>query len=88
MLTLDEIKTQAQEEYARQAAKPSGSFKTHRSAGGVMLVLGIAVTVINILSWIMAGRLFIFLVAANIVLVAAGVYMLATGKNPFARLKR
>lgn len=88
MNTFDEIKAQAQQEYARQSAQPEGGAKTHRSAGVVMLVLSAAVTVINVLSWLMAGRFFVLLLAANIVLILAGVFMAVTGKNPFARLKR
>ena len=87
-MDLNELKTKIREEHNRQRATPTGSPKTNRSAGGVMLILGITTTVINILSWMLAGRLFKLLLAANLVLVGAGMFMLITGKNPFAKLKR
>ena len=85
---LSDLQTKLQEEYARQKANPTGTPKLHRSAGGAMLVLGITVTIINVLSLLIVGRIFIMLLAANLVFLGAGVYMLVTGKNPFAKMKR
>lgn len=62
--------------------------RSMRSAGGVMLFLGLALTVANYLSYNSTGRMLIIAVAANIVFVVGGLYMLISGKNPFKRFKK
>ncbi len=62
--------------------------KHYRYVGGFMMLLGVAATVINYCGYQAAGRVFVLLIAANIVFLGSGVWMLLTGKNPFARLLR
>ena len=86
MQTFEELKRQAQEEYQKQKTRVS-STKTHRSAGVVMLLIGLAFAVGEFLGFQVTGRVFALLLAFPVVLIPAGAYMLVTGKNPFAKLK-
>lgn len=72
------------------ALADSGAVKTHyrKVAVVVFLVVCIPLTIVNYLGHRDTGRFIIFLLAANIVLPPACLWMLITGKNPFLRLKK
>lgn len=100
MPSLDEMKAMLAKGYAeaKQTARAEDenpalartvyAKKRHRIAGTVMLMLGIVCAVINYLSYHATDRMLILLVAANIVFVFGGLWMILTGSNPFARFRR
>lgn len=62
--------------------------RQHRAAGMILFLIGAATAIGQYIGFTMTGRVFAFLLAFPIVLVPAGLYMLATGKNPFKKLRR
>ncbi|MFA4846574.1 MAG: hypothetical protein WC654_08555 [Patescibacteria group bacterium] len=62
--------------------------KTHRSAGVIMFALGLVFVIGEYLGFLATGRVFAILLAFPVVLIPAGLYMMATGKNPFEKLRK
>ncbi len=61
--------------------------KRYRGYGVLMFVIGLGLTVANYLSTQATGRVLIIAAAANIVFIFGGLWMMATGKNPFLKKK-
>ena len=83
----DELERRLQE--AKQtAADPAHAKTTHRAAGFWLTLVGVAFTVGNYVLYTQNGRVWAILLAVNLVALAGGLFMLATGKNPFAKFRR
>lgn len=76
------------QEAKQTAVDPARAGITHRAAGFWLTLVGVAVTVGNYVLYTQNGRVWAILLAVNIVALLGGLFMLATGKNPFARLRR
>ena len=85
MLSIDEISVKASNEMAKQrSGRMSGV--DHRRIGLVLFaVTAIPLAVINVWGFMATGRMFVLLVAANIVMVGLSVVMMVTGKNPLLK---
>lgn len=59
--------------------------KQYRHNGLIMVIIGTLLAIGDIVEWNMIGSVFIIFVATPIVFIPAGVYMMATGKNPFRK---
>lgn len=96
MNIVDQIKTKSAESKLREDAIRANPAlantpemrKMYRQHGVVMLVLGIAVAIGDAIGWEVVGGALVIMLAIPMVLVPAGIYMIATGKNPFAKMKR
>lgn len=77
--------SQRLQEARRIAADPARARTTHRAAGFWLTLIGVAVTVGDYVLYTQSGRIWVILLAINIVTLGAGVFMLMTGRNPFAR---
>ncbi len=85
MLSIDEIRTKAKVEMAKQRSGRM-SPNDHRRIGLVLFaVTAIPLAVINVWGFMATGRMFVLLVAANIVMVGLSVVMMVTGKNPLRK---
>ncbi len=62
--------------------------QTHRSAGVILFLVGCAVAIGQFIGFQQTGSIFAYLIAIPLVLIPSGLYMIATGKNPFEKLKR
>ncbi len=62
--------------------------RQRRFAGVVMLLIGLAFVVGDVMSWTMIGSMLVYFIAIPIVFIPSGVYMMASGRNPFLRLKK
>lgn len=85
---LEEMKQRVVEEYAKQKViqgqQPAYTSPgpANRKIGIILLVfVGVPLTIINSASWLYADRLFIILLAANLVVPGIGLYMLVTGQS-------
>lgn len=68
--------------------QPRESVRRYRGIGLVILLVLVApLTIINYLGYRATERFVILLLAANVVMPFIGLYMTATGKNPFLRKK-
>ncbi len=65
----------------------SGS-QTHRSAGIILILVGAAVAIGEYIGWRLTESVFAYLIAIPLVCIPSGIYMAATGKNPFEKFKR
>lgn len=101
MRSLEEMKALVKQGYHDANAKEraiqqnpgianSPDVKSHyrKVAVVVFLIVCIPLTIVNYLGYRDTGRFIIFLLAANIALPPACLWMLITGKNPFLKKKR
>ena len=85
MLSIDDIRTKAKAEMAKQQSGRM-SPNDHRRIGLVLfLTTAVPLIVINVWSYVATERFFVLLVAANIVMVGLSAVMMVTGKNPLRR---
>ncbi len=71
-----------------ELAKSPEVKRQRRVAGLVMLLIGTALVIADVMSWEMVGSMLIFFIAVPIVFIPSGIYMMITGKNPFAKMRR
>ena len=59
--------------------------RRYRSHGAVMVVLGLGITFANVMSYRSTGGMLVIGIAASVVFVFGGFFMMLTGRNPFLR---
>jgi hypothetical protein len=90
---VDQFKTKVAESKAREdviranpaLANTPAMKKMYRQHGVVMLVLGAAVAMGDVIGWEIVGGALVMMLAIPMVLIPCGFYMIATGKNPLRK---
>lgn len=95
MQSLEELKAAFKKSYqetqVREAAykvnpglaKSPEAKRYYRRNGLIIFILGLALTVANYVGYQSTGRFLAVILAANIVFIGAGLWMIVTGRNPF-----